>query len=248
MITHENAKREVEKRVDWVKGVLAKSGANGIILGLSGGKDSAVVVALAKKATDNVLGVILPCGNIDKDEEDAWRLANALEVEAIKVDIKEPFDLLNEKINNAMKETAMEGLSVSNIKPRLRMTTLYAIGQQKGYLVAGTGNKSEATMGYFTKWGDGAHDFNPIADLTVQEVRLLGEALDVPKDILYKAPSAGLWEGQTDEDEMGITYAEIDEYLLTGDTNSRAKELIESQSKRTAHKRAMPLTYMSESP
>lgn len=243
MITHENAKKEAENRIEWIKEVLAQSGAKGIILGLSGGKDSAVVVALAKKATDNVLGVILPCGNIDRDEEDAWKLANALNVEAIKVDIKEPFELLNETINGALNQNRLEGLSVSNIKPRLRMTTLYAIGQQKGYLVAGTGNKSEATMGYFTKWGDGAHDFNPIADLTVQEVRILGEALGVPKDILYKAPSAGLWEGQTDEDEMGVTYAEIDEYLLTGNTNDRAKALIESKREATAHKREVPLSY-----
>ena len=243
MITHENAKQEAEKRIEWIKEVLAQSGAKGIILGLSGGKDSAVVVALAKKATDNVLGVILPCGNIDKDEEDAWKLANTLNVEAIKVDIKEPFDMLKERIDGALNQTSLDGLAISNIKPRLRMTTLYAIGQQKGYLVAGTGNKSEATMGYFTKWGDGAHDFNPIADLTVQEVRVLGEALGVPKDILYKAPSAGLWIGQTDEDEMGVTYAEIDEYLLTGNTNSRAKALIESKREATAHKRKMPLSY-----
>lgn len=243
MITHENAKQEADKRVEWVREVLSQSNAKGIILGLSGGKDSAVVVAMAKKATDNVLGVILPCGNIEKDEEDAWRLAEALDVEAIKVDIREPFELLSQTINGTLFENALEGLSISNIKPRLRMTTLYAIGQKKGYLVAGTGNKSEATMGYFTKWGDGAHDFNPIADLTVQEVRTLGKALGVPKDVLYKTPSAGLWVGQADEDEMGVTYAEIDEYLLTGETNSRAKELIDLKSESTAHKRAMPLTY-----
>jgi NAD+ synthase len=243
MITKENVKQEVEKRVEWIKQILTQSGAKGVILGLSGGKDSAVVGALVKRATDNVLGVIMPCGNITQDEEHAWKVANAFGIETIKVDLKEAFDTLSQTINRAMKEMPLEGLSLSNIKPRLRMTTLYAIGQRKGYLVAGTGNKSEGTMGYFTKWGDGAYDFNPIADLTVTEVRLLGEYLGVPAEILYKAPSAGLWEGQTDEEEMGVTYQEIDEYILTGTTNERAKQIIEAQYQKTEHKRNLPLNY-----
>ncbi|PLS19530.1 NAD(+) synthase [Bacillus sp. M6-12] len=246
MITHDNVKVEAEKRIEWIKEVLVQSGAKGIIFGSSGGKDSAVVGALVKKATPHVLAVILPCGNIDKDEEHAWVLGKELNIETIKVDIKEPFDVLSQTINQVMTGTPLEGLSLSNIKPRLRMTTLYAIAQQKGYLVAGTGNRSESTMGYFTKWGDGAHDFNPIADLTVTEVRILGDYLGVPHDILYKAPSAGLWVGQTDEEEMGVTYQEIDEYLLTGDTNERAKGIISEHYKKTKHKRQMPLKYQEK--
>jgi NAD+ synthase len=243
MITHVNVIEEIEKRINWIQEILAQSGAKGIIFGSSGGKDSAVVGALVKKATPHVLAVILPCGNIDEDEEHAWKLGKTLDIKTIKVDIKEPFEALSKVINKSLNGDVLEGLSVSNMKPRLRMTTLYAIGQQKGYLVAGTGNKSESTMGYFTKWGDGAHDFNPIADLTVTEVRTIGDYLGVPHEILYKAPSAGLWVGQTDEEEMGVTYKEIDEYLLTGNTNERAKEIINEQYAKTEHKRTLPLRY-----
>jgi NAD+ synthase len=246
MITNVNVKEEAEKRIEWIKEVLSQSGAKGIIFGSSGGKDSAVVGALAKKATPNVLAMILPCGNIDKDEEHAWKLAKTFDIETIKVDIKEPFEVLSQTINTVLNETSLEGLSLSNIKPRLRMTTLYAIGQQKGYLVAGTGNRSEGTMGYFTKWGDGAHDFNPIADLTVSEVRILGDYLGVPREILYKAPSAGLWEGQTDEEEMGVTYQEIDDFLLTGKTNERAEKIIKENYRKTEHKRQLPLKYQDK--
>lgn len=243
MITKENVQKEAEARIAWLKGVLAESGAKGFIFGSSGGKDSAVVGALLRKATENVLGVILPCGNIDEDEQHAWDLSKALDIETIKIDIKEPFDSLSNTINSVVKENVLEGLALSNMKPRLRMTTLYAIGQNKGYLVAGTGNKAEFTIGYFTKWGDGAYDVNPIADLTVTEVRILGDYLGVLKEILYKAPSAGLWAGQTDEDEIGATYQEIDEYLLTGSTNEKAEAVILGHVRRTEHKRKQPLKY-----
>lgn len=145
-------------------------------------------------------------------------------------------------IENEIKEDILP-LSKSNIKPRLRMITLYSIGQHKGYLVTGTGNKSEVTMGYFTKWGDGAYDFNPIADLTAGEVISMGKALGVPDEILEKKPSAGLWAGQTDEEEMGITYATIDKYILHGEGSVEDIEKIENAYRRTQHKREMPKVY-----
>jgi NAD+ synthase len=243
MITKENVKKEVEKRVSWIQSLLTQTGAKGIVVGNSGGKDSATVLALCKKATPHVLSVIMPCGNISEDEEYAWEVAKTFDIETVKIDLMETFQTLSNTINTNMNNLVLEGLALSNMKPRLRMTTLYAIGQTKGYLVAGTGNKSEATMGYFTKWGDGAHDFNVIADLTVSEVRTMGEYLGVPAGILQKPPSAGLWKGQTDEEEMGVLYREIDEYLLTGKTNPKAQSIIEQKFVQTAHKRAMPLVY-----
>lgn len=243
MITLNNVAEEAENRIIWLIDILATTGAKGFVFGSSGGKDSAVVGALLRKATRNVLGVILPCGNIDEDEQHAWTLSSSLDIVTTKVDIKEPFESLSNTTNGALKEDLLEGLALSNMKPRLRMTTLYAIGQSKGYLVAGTGNKSEYTIGYFTKWGDGAYDVNPIADLTVSEVRILGDYLGVPKEILYKAPSAGLWAGQTDEDEIGATYKEIDEYLLKGSTNEKAEAVIVEHIRQTEHKRKEPLRY-----
>ena len=123
------------------------------------------------------------------------------------------------------------------------MTTLYANGQSRGYLVAGTGNASERYMGYFTKWGDGAFDFNPIADLTVTEVYEFLRYLKAPAAIIDKAPSAGLYEGQTDEAEMGIRYAQIDRYLLEGEADPKATEKIERAHSASLHKLGMANVY-----
>mgnify|MGYP005893457521 CR=1 FL=1 len=139
--------------------------------------------------------------------------------------------------------TTLNQMATSNIAPRLRMLTLYTIGAAEGRLVAGTGNRSEAYMGYFTKWGDGAYDFNPIADLTVTEVYAFLSWLHAPENIIRKAPSAGLFEGQTDEDEMGVTYAAIDKFLFTGEASETDKKIIDRYHKASEHKRRMPLTY-----
>ncbi len=134
----------------------------------------------------------------------------------------------------------------ANIAPRLRMATLYAIGQSRGYLVAGTGNASERYMGYFTKWGDGAFDFNPIADLTVTEIYEFLRYLGAPSRIIEKAPSAGLYEGQTDEQEMGVTYAAIDRNLLEGRAEAPALERIQRAHGRSLHKLAAANVYREE--
>ena len=130
-----------------------------------------------------------------------------------------------------------------NIAPRLRMTALYAVAASEGLLVAGTGNRSETYVGYYTKWGDGAHDFNPISDLTVQEVYAFLRYLDAPACIIDKAPSAGLYDGQTDEEDMGFRYADLDELLLTGHTNEKAAAIIERMHRSSAHKRSPIKTY-----
>ena len=133
--------------------------------------------------------------------------------------------------------------AISNIAPRLRMTTLYAIGAAEGKLVAGTGNRAEAYMGYFTKYGDGGCDFNPIIDLTVGEIYEFLAYLGAPENIIKKAPSAGLYEGQTDEKEMGVTYAAIDKYILTGQGDPKDIEIIQRYHRNSEHKRRMPTYY-----
>ena len=134
-------------------------------------------------------------------------------------------------------------MATVNIKPRLRMTTLYALGQARGSLFAGTGNLDEATLGYFTKWGDGAHDFNPIADLTVGEIYEHLRALNAPSTIIEKAPSAGLYQGQTDESELGIKYADVDKYLRGEQIPDDVKAKIERARDRSLHKTRMPRKY-----
>lgn len=231
-----NYELECQKRVAFIQKLLEQSGAKGVIFGNSGGKDSALVGILCKKATDNVLGVIMPCEskrNFGEDKDDGLAVARQFAIETATVDL------------TAVKQQQVKVLSdlgtpsdaaLSNIAPRLRMTTLYTLAQTKGYLVAGTGNRSERYMGYFTKWGDGAADFNPISDLTVTEIYEFLEYLNAPENIRKKAPSAGLYEGQTDEQEMGITYKAIDDYLLYGKGSPEDIEKIKSAHRRTAHK------------
>ena len=144
------------------------------------------------------------------------------------------------------KVTDMTDASTANIAPRLRMTTLYAIAGSENRLVAGTGNRSEVYMGYFTKWGDGAYDFDPISDLTATEVIEFLRYLEAPRSITEKAPSAGLYEGQTDEQEMGVTYAAIDHYLQTGEANEKDLAIIQRYHSRSEHKRRPSTTYQGE--
>ena len=237
---------ETQKRVAYIQDTLKAAGAQGIVFGNSGGKDSALVGILCKKACQQVLGIIMPCQssrNYGEDLEDGRALAAQYGIETKLVDL------------TAVKQAALAALesvgpltpeASANIAPRLRMATLYAIGQSRGYLVAGTGNASERYMGYFTKWGDGAFDFNPIADLTVTEIYEFLRYLGAPSRIIEKAPSAGLYEGQTDEQEMGVTYAAIDRYLLEGRAEAPALERIQRAHGRSLHKLAAANVYREE--
>lgn len=242
--------QSIEKRVEWIRKILSDSGAKGIIYGNSGGKDCTLVGALCKLATPNVLGVIMPCQssqNYGSDRDDALRAGKHFGIEQIEIDLSQTkqalLDALGDRLaeNNA-GESNLKMASV-NINPRLRMTTLYALGQARGYLVAGTGNLDEATLGYFTKWGDGAHDFNPIADLTVGEIYEHLRYLNAPITIIEKAPSAGLYQGQTDESELGIKYSDVDKYLRGGEIPDDVRAKIESAKRRSAHKLRMPMKY-----
>ncbi|NCA66731.1 MAG: NAD(+) synthase [Clostridia bacterium] len=236
-------RKETENRVDFIRKVLTDSGATGIVYGNSGGKDSALVGMLCKMACDNTVGIIMPCAsnrNYGLDKSDAETVAAEYNIKTNIIDLSglkaQYLELLSEQINVTAAASA-------NIAPRLRMITLYAYAASENRLVAGTGNRSEAYMGYFTKWGDGAHDFNPIADLTVTEIYEYLEYLKAPKCVIVKAPSAGLFDGQTDESEMGITYKSIDEYLLNGKVSAEDKTIIDRFHNASEHKRNLPLTY-----
>ncbi len=230
-------KVEFEKRVAFIKDLIKASGASGIVFGNSGGKDSALVGILCKAAESNTVRVILPCGtkrNFTEDTVDAVDLANKFSIETRTVDITK----IKEAEIEALKGvTTLNDGALINIGPRIRMTTLYAIAASENLLVAGTGNKSEVYVGYFTKWGDGAHDFNPIYDLTVTEVYEFLEYLGAPENIIKKAPSAALKEGQTDEGEMGVTYKELDSYIMGGSIAPDKKEKIDRLHAVSEHKR-----------
>lgn len=236
-------KKETEKRVAFIKEVVSNSKAKGIIFANSGGKDCTLVGILCKMACDNTVGYMLPCQskrNFGEDMADACSASSQFGIECRKVDLSE----LKALAMKLFSETAtLTDAAIANIAPRLRMLTIYTIGASEGRLIAGTGNRSEGYMGYFTKWGDGAYDFNPIADLTVTEVYEFLDYLGAPENIRKKAPSAGLFEGQTDEKEMGVTYAAIDRYLLEGIVNEEDKKIIDRYHNSSEHKRKMPITY-----
>lgn len=184
---------------------------NGYILGLSGGLDSAVVSLLAKEAVDDKLLVVyIGIHSNEQDLLDVRGLAKRHNLNLIELDLSAEYDALIKTLETKRKLT---DLSKINTKVRLRMTTLYALGQTEGKLVLGTDNMAELYTGYFTKWGDGAADLLVISSLTKSEVGEAARILGVTDEIINKAPSAGLFAGQTDEHEMGITYADLDAYL-----------------------------------
>ena len=250
LVTEQNVAQYAKKISDFIKETVEKTRSNGVVFGMSGGIDCSLVTALCHKAGVKTLLVMMPYGdsmNRTKDRNHAMELIEKFDVDFTTVDITPTVDALEKTLNEAATTNkgeviTFEGLALSNIRPRVRMTTVYSIGQSLGYLVGGTGNLSERTVGYSTKWGDGGHDFNPIGNLTKTEVRLMARYLGVPDSIINKAPSAGLWAGQTDEDEMGVRYSEIDDYITTGGKNitSEAFEVIKGKEMRNKHKLVMP--------
>lgn len=236
----EDMQKICDSIVEWLKDKVAEARCKGLVFGLSGGIDSAVVAALAKRAfPNNSLGIIMPCHSMSIDEEHAKLVADAINLKTTKVDLGDVFDTHLRVLN----DTRSNRLALSNIKPRLRMTTLYYFAQLNGYLVTGTGNKSEITIGYFTKHGDNGVDLLPIADFVKEEVKELARFLNIPDIIINKPPSAGLWENQTDENEMGLTYNQLDNYIRTGIAEEDVREKIERMNKISEHKRRIPLMY-----
>jgi len=238
-----NFETELKNRIAFIKERLEESHAKGIIFGNSGGKDSALVGILCKLACENTVGVIMPCSskvNFGSDMDDGLAVAKQFDIETRTVDLTE---LKKFAVKTIAGEKELNKSADTNIAPRLRMLTLYTIGADENRIVAGTGNRCERYMGYFTKWGDGACDFNPIGDLTVSEVYEFLEYLGAPQSIIKKAPSAGLFEGQTDEMEMGVTYAAIEQYILEGKATEHDKQIIDRYHRVSGHKRKMPAIY-----
>ena len=230
--------KEFEQRVAFIRRVLDESGAEGIVFGNSGGKDSALVGILCKAACPNTVGIIMPCAskrNYELDADDGMAVAQQYDIETRTVDLSPVREALIPQLSAV---TQLNAAALTNLAPRLRMITVYAVAASENRLVAGTGNRSEAYVGYFTKWGDGAHDFNPISDLTVTEIYDFLRYLNAPACIIEKAPSAGLFDGQTDEEEMGFTYAALDTYLMGGEVPETAREKIDAMHRRSEHKRS----------
>ncbi|MEA2074351.1 MAG: NAD(+) synthase [Euryarchaeota archaeon] len=235
---------------EWIRERVNEAGAQGVVLGMSGGLDSSVTAVLCKKAfPDTTLGLIMPCGSLKEDVEHAKMVATQFGIETKEIDLSQIFTVLlklleveEERENNG---DAKGDIAVANLKPRLRMICLYYFANKRNYLVVGTGNKSELSIGYFTKYGDGAADILPLGDVLKTEERKLAEELGIPGVIIEKEPSASLWEGQTDEAEIGMGYDALDKiilalesgYLSGGDPElvERVKRMMDaSQHKRDA--------------
>lgn len=234
IIKDDNAKKYIFCISNWIKEQINKANAKGAVLGMSGGVDCSTVARLCQEGNVNTHLILMPYGE-NEDCNDAMELIDKFNFEYHTFNIKPAVNDL--EIHKAQGEYKNIELAKANIMPRVRMTYLYQYAQLNNFLVIGTGNLSERTVGYFTKWGDGAYDINPIANITKREVYILAKHLQVPDRILNKKPSAGLWEGQTDEGEMGITYDQIDEFILNGTSgNSEIDEKIQEKKNRNMHK------------
>jgi NAD+ synthase len=234
-------KELTDKLVAWIKERVSEANCCGTVFGMSGGLDSSVVAILCKQAfPENSLGLILPCHSNGEDMEHAYLLANKFNIQTKMINLDAIYDNIVGSLPVEAIDFDMRKLAKANLKPRLRMIVLYYMANQLGYLVVGSSNRSELTVGYFSKYGDGGADILLLGNLVKSQVRELACHLGVPTEIINKPPSAGLWEGQTDEQEMGITYEQIEEYLTSGDVEQEIKEHIERKVGTSAHKRIMP--------
>lgn len=244
-----DAKKEKERIVKFIRDYYKKNHVDGAILGISGGKDSGVVAALFTEALgrENVIGVTLPCHSIESDRNDAKLVSDYYGFPLYNFDLTGVYDTFKkelQKIGNFDEEATKD--SDINLKPRLRMATVYYFAalfsklHSKTFLVAGTSNKCELYVGYFTKGGDSVHDISPIADLTVEEVIALGAELKVPDAVLYKAPNDGL-SNKTDEDKLGVTYKAIADYMENPNKVSKEeRQIISRLHEKNAHKFVIP--------
>lgn len=250
----EQEKRDARQMVNalarWLRERVDAAGAAGVVFGLSGGIDSAVVCGIAARALgpERCLGVVMPIGNVPEDEALGRAVAATFDVRVLEPDLLPAFERLHEALLEDARsaqltavDAAADSMAEANLKPRLRMIALYFHANRLNYLVLGTGNRAELTVGYFTKYGDAGVDLGMLGDLTKGEVREVARELGVPQPIIDRPPSAGLWEGQTDEEELGITYDQIDSYLLSGSSGDPAIDAeIQRRYQQTAHKREPP--------
>jgi len=243
-----------QKLVEWIRDKVAEAGASGCVLGISGGVDSAVVAALCSKASPGkVLGLHMPCYSSPQDTADARLIAETFEIRYAEVYLERMYDCIIQTLNDLRETKTMrefevnfpmtqdiEKLAAGNIKPRLRMITLYYYAKLYNYIVVGTGNRSELEVGYFTKYGDGGVDILPLGSLVKTQVWELAKHLGVPDRIICKPPTAGLWAGQTDEGELGITYKQLDQVILTGSGVPEVEKEVNRLRAVNGHKLKMP--------
>jgi len=240
-IHYMNTEQLVEKLISWIRDKVLAAGCKGVILGMSGGLDSSVLAVLCLRAfPQNVLGVLMPCHSNQEDEEHARTVASKFSIPTKIVALDTVFNTLLKVLPSDRVEPTASRLAEANLKARLRMLTLYYSANQLKYMVVGSGNRSELSTGYFTKYGDGGVDILPLGNLVKGQIRELANFLSVPQQIIDKPPSGGLWQGQTDEGELGLSYEELDHYLITGEASNEVREKIESMIAANNHKRLTP--------
>ncbi len=236
-----NAEPLVEKLVSWIRERVFSAGCKGVVVGMSGGIDSSVLAVLCHRAfPQSMFGVLIPCYSTREDGEHAQATANKFSIPTKTVVLDAVFDNLLKVLPGESADSSVSRLAEANLKARLRMLTLYYLANQFKYMVAGAGNRDELSIGYFTKYGDGGVDILPIGNLVKRQVRELASFLGIPQEIIDKPPSAGLWPGQTDEDELGVSYEELDHYLVTGEANDELRKKIDSMIAANDHKRLPP--------
>lgn len=241
--------REIDKIVGWLQEQVYAANAKGLVVGVSGGIDSAVAAALIKRAfPDASLGLILPISSNPQDVIDARLVVQTVNLTAVELDLTSEHQSILAKvldgINNHHPAVELnQRMADANLRARLRMCALYTAANALNYLVVGTDNKAEYYTGYFTKYGDGACDLLPLVDFTKGEIYALAQSLGIPEPIIVRQPSAGLWPGQTDEGEMGTTYALIDAFLNGQQIPDPDREIIERMHERSKHKRTLPAAY-----
>jgi len=230
-----DCEKTVAYLTDWLAERISQANKAGGVVGLSGGIDSSVTAALLKRACgENSLGMIMPCESNPEDRNDAILAAEEIGIDYEEVELDSVYNKLLEKLLKVFPQE--DKIAAANIKPRLRMTALYYIANKKDYLVVGTDNWSELTTGYFTKFGDGGIDIAPLGRLVKTEVREVARYLGIPEKIIERKPSAGLWEGQTDEAELGLSYDKLDRYILGQNIDSELEKKIEGLQERNRHK------------
>jgi NAD+ synthase len=224
----------------WIREQVASAGCKGVVVGMSGGLDSAVAAVLCQRAfPKDCLGVLMPCGSVPEDGEHAQLVASKFSIPTKLVALDGVLDTLL-GVLPPEREPSLRQCAEANLKVRLRMLALYYFANRLGYVVVGSSNRSELAIGYFTKYGDGGADILPLGNLVKGQVRELAQFLAIPPPIIDKPPSAGLWPGQTDEGELGFSYEELDRYLATGRASGEVRAKIEARIAASAHKRQLP--------
>ena len=248
--------KEIDSLLQWLREQQIKAGRSGLLVGVSGGIDSAVTAALIRRAAgEAALGLILPCHSSPQDLEDALLVCQTVGLAHLQYDLSAVHQELLGGIMERLSaptdrpiDDQSRRIADANLRARLRMCALYTVANARDCLVVGTDNAAEVYTGYFTKYGDGGVDLLPLSQFTKREVRALGRLLGLPERIIQRIPTAGLWSGQTDEAEMGVTYDQIDDLLEGKPVDQLARQRIESLHQATEHKRCLPLAYQRRHP